>query len=39
MFFNTKEKVVTRTRMSDTRMERSVFTDKKKMAWNERLGR
>ena len=23
--------------MSDKRMERLVFTDKKKMAWNERL--
>ena len=34
MFFDIKEKVVTKTWMSDKRMERLVFTEKKEMAWN-----
>ena len=37
MFFDAIEKVVTRAWVSDKRMERLVFTDKKKRAWNERL--
>ena len=37
VFFDTMEKVVTWAWVSDKRMERLVFTDKKKRAWNERL--
>ena len=37
MFFDAIEKVVTRAWVSDKRMKRLVFTDKKKRAWNERL--
>ena len=37
MLFDAIEKVVTRAWVSDKRMERLVFTDKKKRVWNERL--
>ena len=37
VFFDFMEKVVTWAWVSDKRMERLVFTDKKKRAWNERL--